>query len=218
MLDNEAVLAKTDLGREAIARRTHNLGPRQRALLISINGETNVGQLLARFGAEADAVRTMLQGLLDHSLVEPVGGFAAAVESPSPLPTAPDARPSMADGHGAGAVAGAGTTAESPLTAADPVPPAAGNAVPPSGAAASLVEPEADPASAIMVDWRRCQQRAGDTLHELMGDQADLLAMRLFRARTQSEFESHLERAFELVDRAHGPDAREAFRRSVLAG
>lgn len=214
MLDNQAVLAKTDLGREAIARRTHNLGPRQRALLISINGEASVGQLLSRFGAEADAARTMLQGLLEQSLVEPVGGAAPAVETP---PVLADARPSMAEAGDVGAVGGEGAGEVGAFITVDPSPAPVADQVQPSGATAASAMPGEDRAT-ILVDWRRCQQRAGDTLHALMGDQADLLAMRLFRARTQSEFESHLERAFELVDRAHGPDARDAFRRSVLAG
>src|SRR5690606_9933120 len=70
MLDKGTVLGKTDSGREAIANRSHNLNPRQRALLISINGGMNVGELLARFGAGSpDAALSMLDSLLERGLV-----------------------------------------------------------------------------------------------------------------------------------------------------
>ena len=92
MLENRTVLAKTDLGREAVARRTHNLNPRQRAILISINGETTVGALSTRFGAGApDAVRPLLESLVDQGLVEAVD---AAVDA---MPAAGDAGAPGAD-------------------------------------------------------------------------------------------------------------------------
>lgn len=209
MLENTAVLAKTDLGRDAITRRTHNLSPRQRALLISINGEADVAQLVARFGAEADAARGLLAALLEQGLVEPVGAGVAA----APVPQAPGSPAEP-------------TASAAPTTGPEVREAASGSAEPiavitrlleSSGTAVENVVTSAA-AAAGAGDWRAHQQRAGDSLHALMGAEADLLAMRLARARSQSEFESHFQRALELVDRARGPDARDDFRRAVLSG
>ena len=52
MLADTAILAKTAVGRDAVAKRSHGLNPRQRAVLISINGELDIGALRRRLGME----------------------------------------------------------------------------------------------------------------------------------------------------------------------
>lgn len=89
------VLGKTEVGREAVQRRTLPLTPRQRAILISINGSLTVGELCKRFGAggtEAQ-IAEQIEDLVGKGLVEslrqqpvPAASVAAA---PAPSPAAP---------------------------------------------------------------------------------------------------------------------------------
>lgn len=192
MLDNQAVLAKTDTGRDAVARRTHQLNPRQRALLISINGESDVAGLVQRFGAGAgETAQSLLeQGLV--ALVNPTQVAAPAVAEP--------------------VVAVAPAVAPRRRIAAKPdVPATTAVSMPARTAIASSTA-----SGALGTDWRNLQERAGHQLHEVMGSDADLLCMRLERARSEDEFLTHFERAIALVDDARGPGFADAFRRSVL--
>src|SRR5690606_36327891 len=76
----------------------------------------------------------------------------------------------------------------------------------------------AAPAGGVVVGgWRRIQSRATELLREVMGADADLLAMRLERARTEQEFLSHLERSFDVVDHARGADVVAQFRAGLVA-
>lgn len=171
MLDNDTVLVKTAAGRDAIAQRTHALNPRQRALLISINGELSVGELQRRFGAGAPAGQMLetLDLFVAHGLVE-----ATAAPAPAPPPASKA--------------------------------PAAAKTAPAPPERAAPAAPEFD------VDWRSLQSRAGALLHELMGPDADLLSMRLERARTEREFFDHLERSIALIESTRGRDSVELFR------
>jgi len=191
MLDTTQVLAKTDLGRDAISKRSHGLNPRQRAVLISINGELSVGALRARFGAGKEAeLETMLEHLLEQGLVE-----RTRVE---PAPSAPPVSPPVA------------------TAPAEPAP-----ATPPrETAAAPVVVAVAETAGESLPegpDWRVLRDRAGALLHQVMGEDADLLAMRLERSRTEREFMDHLERSFAVVESARGQAAAASYRAGILS-
>ncbi len=194
MLDNRMVMGKTDDGRDAVANRTHNLNPRQRALLISINGETDVGGLIARFGAGAS--ETVSQ-LVERGLIAPL----------VPMPAGASSAPARRDAQSA---AGAAITAAR-KNAVD------GEIERPLDASPSAVSTKLDAARSTSAagDWRALQQRAGDGLHAVMGAAADLLAMRLSRSRSEAEFFGHLERAFDLIGAAHGEAAVRDFQRQV---
>lgn len=200
MLENRTVLAKTDLGREAVARRTHNLNPRQRAILISINGETTVGALSTRFGAGApDAVRPLLESLVDQGLVEAVD---AAV----------DAMPAAGDAGAPGAKNGAVVT---------PFPVRSETAETRNRGVTEPVVPEpAEQTPALsavgIADWPDVQRRAGEKLHEIMGADADLLNMRMSSALSESEFLAHLERAVALINEARGALVADTFWRELF--
>ena len=189
MLDTRTVLGKTDGGRDAIANRTHNLTPRQQALLISINGDTDVGGLLRRFGAGTpDAASAMLESLVDLGLVMVVAGGTESA-------TAPTARAAPA----------AAPVATDPALPTDrPAPPASSA----GGLRAAAAHSEA-------TTWRAMQQRAGDSLQSVMGHEADLLAMRIMRSRSEAEFLSHMERAFELVRATRGESTALDFHHAV---
>jgi hypothetical protein len=206
MLDNRTVLAKTDSGRDAIANRTHNLNPRQRALLISINGETDLAGLLGRFGGGTpEAATAIVETLIELGLV--VGTSASEPSPAAAVPTRRWSRARAAEPSGNG-VASLPAVDEDTLKAFR-TPPAQIDHVPDDS------RPGVSVPDAWGRHWREMQQRAGDSLHAAMGSEADLLAMRLARSRTETEFLSHMERAFDLIRAARGEDAALAFHRDV---
>lgn len=176
MIVTTTVLVKTEAGREALAKRSHGLTPRQRALLISINGELDITQLRTRFaGGSPEEMDTALEKFLDAGLIEPVGETAA------------------------GASVGSADVASS------------------SPRAAAARAPERAVPTGVVGDWRRIQSRATELLRELMGADADLLAMRIERARTEQEFLTHLERSFDVVTNARGADVLAQYRAGLIA-
>lgn len=192
MLDTTQVLAKTDLGRDAISKRSHGLNPRQRAVLISINGELSVGALRARFGAGKEAeLEAMLEHLLDQGLVE-----RTRVEPAPPAAAQPPVATAVAE----------------PAPAAPPAPRE--SAAAPVAIAVAESAGEGIPEGP---DWRVLRDRAGALLHEVMGEDADLLAMRLERSRTEREFMDHLERSFAVVESARGQAAAASYRAGILS-
>lgn len=199
MLDTSQVLVKTDLGRDAISKRSHGLNPRQRAVLISINGELSVGALRASFGAGKEAeLEAMLEHLLEQGLVErtrpePAAVTPAAVAAPAAAPPPAPAPAASASAPEAAAVV--------PLAAAVP------------SAAAEPVALEA----AAAADWRVLRDRAGALLQQMMGEDADLLTMRLERSRSEREFMDHLERSFAVVESARGQAAAASYRAGILS-
>jgi hypothetical protein len=192
MLKDTAILAKTAIGRDAVAKRSHGLNPRQRAILISINGELDVGALRRRLGmAQAGEPEATLDLLLREGLV--VENRAAEVPTPGQ--------------DGETAVQAATAPAAVPVAAVAPV----------SSQASIAVDGTVAFALSNGIDWRTLQSRAGHILHELMGPDADLLAMRIERARSEVEFIDHLERSFAVVESARGESAAVRYRLGVLA-
>jgi hypothetical protein len=192
MLKDTAILAKTAIGRDAVAKRSHGLNPRQRAILISINGELDVGALRRRLGmAQAGEPEATLDLLLREGLV--VENRAAVVPTPGQ--------------DGETAVQAATAPAAVPVAAVAPV----------SSQASIAVDGTVAFALSNGIDWRTLQSRAGHILHELMGPDADLLAMRIERARSEVEFIDHLERSFAVVESARGESAAVRYRLGVLA-
>jgi hypothetical protein len=195
MLKDTAILAKTAVGREAVAKRSHGLNPRQRAILISINGELDVGALRRRLGmaqaGEPEATLDLLlrEGLVVETVAEPVAAVVPAQAA------------------AAAAVAPTASTAAMPVDRVAPAPSQASIAV--DGTVAFALSNG--------IDWRTLQSRAGHILHELMGPDADLLAMRIERARSEVEFIDHLERSFTVVETARGESAAVRYRLGVLA-
>lgn len=184
MLTDTAILAKTASGRDAVAKRSHGLNPRQRAILISINGELDIAALRRRLGmGQAGEPESTLDLLLREGLVENT--------TPTPVAEAPES-PALAT---------------SPPVLSAPMPSQASIAV--DGTVAFALSNG--------IDWRTLQSRAGHILHELMGPDADLLAMRIERARSEVEFIDHLERSFAVVQSAHGESAAVRYRLGVLA-
>jgi hypothetical protein len=91
-MGRETVYRKTASGSEAIAKRSPALGPRERSLLIMIDGRRGSGELAALGDLDA-----MLPALLAHGFIEPVP--EQPKEAKGPDSKAPDSvAPSDGDG------------------------------------------------------------------------------------------------------------------------
>lgn len=102
-MDNNTLLAKTDKGREALAARPPELGPRLRSALIMVDGKKNVAELVKFGGALAS-----LEQLVEAGWVVEVDASGQPVQ--------------RASSH-AGAAVDAAATAEEPSAVA-PAPAA----------------------------------------------------------------------------------------------
>lgn len=102
-MNKNAIYHKSAKGMEAIATRQHGLGPRQRSLLILIDGKKGFDDL-AKLSAMLGDTAQLLDELEAGGFIEAAAGALAASAGPSPSPVAA-AQP---------------VTAPSPLTSALP--------------------------------------------------------------------------------------------------
>ena len=91
MLDKDSVYRKTQRGVEALAVRQGGLTPRQRSLLILVDGRRD-GSELATLGAACGDVAELLNAMLVEGYVERIGAAPAPAEprkaAPAPAPLA----------------------------------------------------------------------------------------------------------------------------------
>lgn len=108
-MDNNTLLAKTDKGREALAARPPELGPRLRSVLIMVDGKKNVAELVKFGGALA-----VLEQLAEAGWVVEVDASGQPVQrASSDAGAAVDA---AAPDEGPSAVAAAPAPAPAPQT------------------------------------------------------------------------------------------------------
>jgi len=81
-MDKETIYRKTAAGADAIATRHAALGPRQRSLLILVDGRRDAGEL-AVLGAACGDAEELLRGLFAQGFIEPLPARA-----PAPAPVA----------------------------------------------------------------------------------------------------------------------------------
>lgn len=87
-MDMETIYRKTGTGVDAIATRHAALAPRQRSLLILVDGRRTAGEL-ATLGAGCGDPEELLQALLAQGYIEPVPRpMAATPAAPEVLPLA----------------------------------------------------------------------------------------------------------------------------------
>jgi hypothetical protein len=77
-LTSDLVFAKSDKGASEISRRQHGLSPRQRAILILVDGKVSVGELLQRMAGFSGALESL------HLLIHE--GFVALVQNRADAP------------------------------------------------------------------------------------------------------------------------------------
>ena len=96
-MDKNTLLVKTDKGRDAMARRAPELGPRLRSMLILVDGKRNVAEL-DKLGAGLGGGAALLEQLLEHGWIAPHDPNGQPFQSTAPLadsPPAPVAAPAL---------------------------------------------------------------------------------------------------------------------------
>lgn len=100
MIQKNVVYHKSAKGSEAIATRQHGaLTPKQRSMLILIDGKRSFDELVRLSGMGGDTEQ-LLEQLLEQGLIEP-----GAVIAPAPAPTSAPAPLAAASGKQAGTLA-----------------------------------------------------------------------------------------------------------------
>jgi hypothetical protein len=102
VMDSNSIYRKTEQGADAMATRNAALGPRQRSVLILVDGRRTHGELAALAGAWGDPEQ-LIKGLLEQGFIEqlapattpaqpaaaaPTGAASATVDTPGAVPLA----------------------------------------------------------------------------------------------------------------------------------
>jgi hypothetical protein len=107
-MDNNTLLAKTDKGREALAARSPELGPKLRTVLIMVDGKKSVAEL-GKFGGALAVLEQLEAGgwvLEVDASGQPVERASAeAVTEPAAAATADEVAPAVASAPAAPALA-----------------------------------------------------------------------------------------------------------------
>jgi hypothetical protein len=99
VIQTNLVYHKSAKGAEAIATRQHGLSPKQRSMLIMVDGKHSVEELVP-LAQMLGNTEELLGQLLDQGFIEPGGSVSSA---PAPLASAPAAlSPAAAPTHGPG--------------------------------------------------------------------------------------------------------------------
>lgn len=117
-MDKNTLLVKTDKGRDAMARRAPELGPRLRSMLILVDGKRNVAEL-DKLGAGLGGGAALLEQLLEHGWIAPHDPNGQPFQSTAPLadsPPAPVAAPALS-------TASSSTAAAAPAATVSPTLP-----------------------------------------------------------------------------------------------
>lgn len=89
-MNRNATFQKSAKGVEAIATRQHGLGPKQRSMLILVDGKRGFDEL-ARLAAALGDPALLLDELAAGGFVEPVAGPGGSGQQAMPAPTAGEA-------------------------------------------------------------------------------------------------------------------------------
>ena len=84
-MDRSQVLVKTAKGQEEIRTKAYKLSPRQRRMLILVDGHSTLGETLTRLAVLGDDIEQLLDALLADGFLAPRGGGAPA---PTAIPKA----------------------------------------------------------------------------------------------------------------------------------
>jgi hypothetical protein len=87
VIQKNVVYHKSAKGSEAIATRQHGLSPKQRSILILIDGKRGFDEL-AKLSSALGDTEQLLGQLLEQGFVEPVAASAGAAAAAAPSPSA----------------------------------------------------------------------------------------------------------------------------------
>lgn len=188
VINQDAVYRKTARGMEAIASRLHGLTPRQRSVLIMMDGKRTVEDL-TKLGAMQGDPALLLAELESGGFAEPVGGKAAGPASGG-LPLS--------------SVAGQSAQA---LTEAEPT-----GAMPVQSTAA-----QPRPVQTQAVTLPEARRLATRLLNDILGPLANDLCMRVEAARNPADYVAAVKRAYTVVREVRGPAEAERFGNEIEA-
>lgn len=174
-MDKNTLLVKTEKGRDAMARRLPELGPRLRSMLILVDGKRNAAEL-DKLGAGLGGGAALLEQLLEHGWIAPHDPNGQPFQNTAPLtdsPSVPAAAP------------------ESP-TAAPPT------ATPPAAAPAPAA---AVPSTLPFLDARRLVVRF---INDVAGPMGELTAIRVESCKTAAELQAQLPRIRDALQNYRG--------------
>lgn len=178
-MNKNTVHRKTAKGLDAIATRQGGLTPRQRSILILVDGKRNFDELAKLSSAFGDPEQ-LLVDLEAGGFIEPAGGAGAATT-------------------GGGAAAAAPQPASAAVPAAQSV---AQSASPLAAAPAPAFAASAPAAPGVpLADARRFAVRK---LTDILGPVADDLCMRIEAARTAADYDAAIARAQNVLREVRG--------------
>ncbi len=192
MVSSNAIYKKSAKGVEAIAARLHGLSPRQRSLLIFIDGKRSVGEL-AKMGSTLGSFEQLLAELESGGFIEDANS-AEATLSALGAPTSDAATMIPA------------STLPAALGPASTIP----GALAPAGGAGS---PTARPG----VTLEQAKRLTVRQLTDLLGPAAEVVCLHIEKARTLPEFIETAKRARSMVRDMRGESAAERFATAVAA-
>ena len=185
-MDKNTLLVKTDKGRDAMARRAPELGPRLRSMLILVDGKRNAAEL-DKLGAGLGGGAALLEQLLAQGWIAPHDPNGPSFQNTAPL----------ADGQP--------PVAPAPAPAEVPTPPAA----PPAPVAAP---PSAAPVLPF-VDARRLVVRF---INDAAGPMGELTAIKVESCKTASELQALLPRVREALQNYRGAATVQRFDQEIV--
>lgn len=189
-MDKNTLLVKTEKGRDAMAHRVPELGPRLRSMLIMVDGKRSVSEL-DRLGAGFGGGAALLEQLLGHGWIAPLDG---SVPFQNTAPFA-DSQPFP-------------STAPTPV-AAVAVPPAPPPATPP----APPPPPAPAPTTLPFADARRLVVRF---VNDQVGPMGEETAMRIESCKTASELHAHLPRIRDALKNFRGAGTVQRFDQEIV--
>lgn len=186
-MDKNTLLVKTDKGRDAMARRAPELGPRLRSMLILVDGKRNAAEL-DKLGAGLGGGASLLEQLLEQGWIAPHDPNGQPFQNTAPL----------ADSPPVPAAAPASPTAASPTVS------------PPSDAAApaATVSP-----TLPFLDARRLVVRF---INDAAGPMGELTAIKVESCKTAAELLALLPRVREALQNYRGAATVQRFDQEIV--
>lgn len=186
-MDKNTLLAKTEKGRDAMARRLPELGPRLRSMLILVDGKRSAAEL-DKLGAGLGGGAALLEQLLAQGWIAPHDPNVPSFQNTAPVVDGP---PSVA-----------------PVPA--PVPSEA-------DAPAAHPEAVASPPSGVpvlpFVDARRLVVRF---INDAAGPMGELTAIRVESCKTAAELQSQLPRIRDALQNYRGAATVQRFDQEIV--
>lgn len=185
-MDKNTLLVKTDKGRDAMARRLPELGPRLRSMLILVDGKRSAAEL-DQLGAGLGGGASLLEQLLSHGWIAPHDPNGPSFQNTAPLVDGP--------------------------SSAAPAPAAAAVAVP---APAPQAPAAAPPLAASVLPFVEARRLVVRFINDAAGPMGELTAIRVESCKTAAELQAQLPRVRDALQNYRGAATVQRFDQEVV--